>query len=533
MRIEANEDLSIDEVGGRLRSGEITSVELTTQLLARADSIESRLGVYETRLDEQALEAASHADEEIASGHDRGPLHGIPIGIKDIFVTRDAPTTAHSRVTGPGDGRNEDASVVRRLRDGGAVIMGKTTTMEFALGIPDIDDPFPLPRNPWDVDRWPGGSSSGTAAGVASQLFLGGLGTDTGGSIRVPAAFTGVCGLKPTFGLVPTGGCIPLAQSLDHVGPIASSARDCALMLHVIAATATVDDGTDRGSSRSRSPSLEQPNIRGLRVGVDRHHQPLRPGEEGAGASFDEAIEVLRELGGHIVEIELPNYDSVAAATTLTLVAEATSHHLDALRSRWDEFGRMTRIALARGPLVSATVYLAAQQIRQLTRNALESLFERVDVIISPAAVCTPPRVDRLQTFMPEMFDRVFTSYWNGVGNPALVVPMGFDDDAMPVGLQIAAAHFDEHQVISVGEAFQASTAWHQARPLPPGRSHIGLAPQSEPRFSESAAVVTELLERAGLRPPADDIARLADQFDRLQDLAEVLDRTDRSGADA
>lgn len=524
---------SIEELGKLLRAGDLTSLEMTRHLIDRADDIDPKVGVYATRLDEAALTAADRADLELAAGFDRGPLHGVPIGVKDILATSDAPTHANSRALDTSWGHGKDAAVVERLRHGGAVIVGKTTTMEFALGMPDNSSYSPLPRNPWDIDRWAGGSSSGSAAGVSSRLILGAIGTDTGGSIRVPAAFTGVTGLKPTYGLVPTQGCVPLAESLDHIGPIARSARDCALMLQVIAnrpwsAAATTDNAQDHWAA-----NLEPPDIRGLRIGVDRHHEPLGDGEAAAGTSFDGAIQVLHALGGEIVEIHLPYFDNVVAATVLTLAAEATSYHLDALRSRWADYGPMTRIALARGPLISSTDYLAAHQTRQTAQHALRTLFERVDVVISPAAVCTPPTVDRLQTYMIDSFNRVFTAYWNGVGNPALVVPMGFDDHAMPIGLQIAGAPFDELTVLSVGGAYQTSTDWHKQCPPPPGNSHIDPVPQQPPQHTASAPIVAQLLQRAGLRLPEHDVERLGLHFDRLHKLTKLLIDDNRSDEDA
>ena len=212
-----------------LRAGTVSSVELTLASIERADRFDEQLGTYVCRADGPALEAAKQADAELEAGRDRGPLHGIPVGIKDIVATAGLPTTAQSLVLDRRWGERGDAVVVARLRAAGAVITGKTTTMEFAIGLPDPTKPFPLPRNPWAPDRWAGGSSSGTANGVAAGIFWAGIGTDTGGSIRMPSALCGITGLKPTFGRVPKSGVVPLSWSFDHVGPMARTARDCAL----------------------------------------------------------------------------------------------------------------------------------------------------------------------------------------------------------------------------------------------------------------------------------------------------------------
>jgi aspartyl-tRNA(Asn)/glutamyl-tRNA(Gln) amidotransferase subunit A len=227
--------LTLSEAAEQLRSGQVTSEVLTRTVLERADRLDDRLGTYLARFDEEALASAKQADADFAAGVDRGPIQGIPVGIKDILAMAEGPTTAQSLVLDREWGAGRDAPVVARLKAAGAVITGKVTTMEFAIGMPDPTKPFPLPRNPWDTDTWPGGSSSGTGNGVAAGLFFAGIGTDTGGSIRIPAAYCGVSGLMPTFGRVPKSGCVPLGYSLDHIGPLARSARDCGAMLGAIA----------------------------------------------------------------------------------------------------------------------------------------------------------------------------------------------------------------------------------------------------------------------------------------------------------
>ena len=227
--------LSIRDVADKLRRGETTSRRIVEDVLKTSDKLDPILGTYITRFDISALEAADKADQELRAGIDRGPLHGIPLGVKDIISTDEGPTSAQSLAQDPAWGESGDGPLISRLRDAGAVFTGKTTTMEYAIGFPDFNKPFPIPRNPWNTDRWTGGSSSGTANGISSGQFLGGLGTDTGGSVRLPAAYCGITGFKQTFGLVPKSGCVPLGLSYDHIGPMATSVWDCAAMLNVMA----------------------------------------------------------------------------------------------------------------------------------------------------------------------------------------------------------------------------------------------------------------------------------------------------------
>lgn len=229
-----NEPGDLSTIAADLREGTVTSAALVEAALAGAEALDGQLGLFLARFDNAARTAAHERDEELAGGHDRGPLHGVPIVVKDIIATIEGPTTAQSRVLDAGWGAGIDAAVVSRLRAAGAVILGKTTTMEFAIGYPDPAKGFPVPRNPWDPERWTGGSSSGTAAAVAAGVAPAGLGTDTGGSVRLPAAYCGITGFKATYGAVPKSGVVPLGYSVDHVGPMARSVEDCAALLDVL-----------------------------------------------------------------------------------------------------------------------------------------------------------------------------------------------------------------------------------------------------------------------------------------------------------
>lgn len=329
--------LTIQDAAAALRLRSLTSVQLTETMLERANTLDAKLAVYIRRMDETALEAAVRADADFAAGIDLGPLQGIPLAVKDIIATDDAPTTAQSRVLDPAWSDQGDAPVVRRLRAAGAVIMGKTSTMEFANGLPDPEKPFPVPHNPWNLERWTGGSSSGTAAGIAAGLFYGGLGTDTGGSIRSPAAFCGISGIKPTFGLVPKSGCTFNGFSLDHVGPMARSAWDCAAMLQVLA-------GFDSGDACSAYVPVPDylaaltGSVEGLKLAVDRDdHTRLDGVLPEAVELFDAAGSLLASAGASITEVTLPNWTVVRAAHTLTSHVEKYVYHKVDMPSRWQD----------------------------------------------------------------------------------------------------------------------------------------------------------------------------------------------------
>ena len=455
--------LTITDAARALRAGSITSVELTEGTIARADALDARLGAYITRTDDAALAAATQADADFEAGVDRGPLQGIPLGVKDIIATKDAPTTAQSLILDREWGAGRDAVVVQRLREAGAVITGKAATLEFAIGIADDQKPFPIHRNPWDTDRWPGGSSAGTGAGVAAGLFLGGLGTDTGGSIRIPAAFCGVSGLKQTYGRVPKSGCAPLGYSLDHIGPLARSAADCALMLQVMAGY----DASDPTSVDLPVPDYASAltgSLEGVRIGVEReHHLGYAHAEPEAVAAFEASLRALEEAGASLVEVSIPHYEEAAFADLMVMVAEAGSYHMLDFRGRWDDYGRNLRKTLIWGMGFSAADYVQAQRVRTLAVKELADVMTSVDVIVHPTALMGAPTVEMANTSSWADWP-IFTGYANAVGNPALSVPMGFSAD-LPVSLSIIGRPFEEATVLRVGDAYQRITDWHLQTP--------------------------------------------------------------------
>ena len=449
---------TIAEAAAALRSGALTSTELTTACLAAADRIDPMIGCFLARFDERALEAAGAADAALRSGADVGPLHGIPIGIKDVIATKDGPTTANSLVLDPAWGARGDAPVVARLRAAGAVIVGKLTTMEYACGMPDPDKPFPIPRNPWNLDCWAGGSSSGTANGVAAGLILGGLGTDTAGSVRCPASFCGISGIRGTFGRVPVSGCVPVGFSLDTIGPMARSAFDCALMLEVIAGRHHSDQYSSDVPVPRYTAGLDS-DLTGMRLAVDRVHTADRAPNPSVPAALDEALRNLVAAGAVIEEIALPLYDELTVAMMATVYAEAFTYHRKDLIARWHEYGKPTRIFAAHGALVTAADFVQAQRVRAAGVVAMMEALAGFDAVLTPTALTSAPAVQG--TNLDDVLGSLCTQVWPAVGFPALSVPMGFDTKGLPLGLQVVAPPYHEHSVFRVGAALQARTNWH------------------------------------------------------------------------
>jgi aspartyl-tRNA(Asn)/glutamyl-tRNA(Gln) amidotransferase subunit A len=456
--------LTIAGAAGALRDGATTSVDLTTTALEEADAADTALGVFISRYADQALEAAAAADRRIATGAGT-PLTGIPLAIKDIITTADGETTAQSLVLDRAWGQG-DAPVAARLRAAGAVFVGKTTTMEFAIGTPDPEKPFPIPRNPWDPATWPGGSSSGTGAGVAASMFLGGLGTDTGGSIRMPSAYCGISGLMPTFGRVPKSGCVPLGYSLDHIGPMARGARDCALMLNVMAGYDASDPCSVDEPVPDYTAALDG-RVDGVRIGYDRLSRVAGPLEDPAvPGTFDAALAALADAGADLVEIELPYYAEMVTADMVTLTAEAFAYHAPDLEARWPDFSAGTRRMIGTAIGYSAADYVQAQRVRRVGQRELARLYERVDLVVTPTAATGAPPLDDLAALIsPERMNTIYTAYWDSVGNPVISVPMGFTAAGLPLGVQLAGRPFEEALVLRGADAYQRRTDWHLRRP--------------------------------------------------------------------
>jgi len=341
------------------------------------------------------------------------------------------------------------------------VIVGKTTTMEFAIGMPDFSKPFPIPRNPWNTEHWPGGSSSGTGNGVAAGMFFAGIGTDTGGSIRMPAALCGVSGLMPTFSRVPKSGCTPLGYTLDHVGPLARSAWDCAAMLGCIAGY----DASDPYSADRPVPDYLAEldgSIAGLRIGVMRELHFAPDDSPDVGATFDAAVAQLVALGATVTDISVPYYMETTAASLVTMVSEAFAYHRADLQARWGDYFKSTRELISWGALVSGGDYVQAQRVRRVGQAALAKVFDDVDVVLTPTATIGAPSYADIEAVGAlGLLSKVHTAYWDAVGNPVLAVPIGFTDNGLPLGMQLCGRPFDEATLLRAGDAYQAATDWH------------------------------------------------------------------------
>jgi aspartyl-tRNA(Asn)/glutamyl-tRNA(Gln) amidotransferase subunit A len=441
---------TIDEAASALRAGTTTARGLLEDCLGRAGRQDALLGSFLCRDDEAARAAADRADALLADGVDFGPLHGIPVAVKDTVTTAGLPTTAQSLALPERCAPRTDAPAVARLRDAGAVVVGKTTTMEFAFGMPDSSKPFPLPRNPWDLARWSGGSSSGSANGVAAGFFLGAIGSDSGGSIRLPAAYCGVTGLKPTFGLVPVEGTIPLAPSLDTVGPIARSASDCAHLLRALAGLPARD---------RRQP---QRGLAGTRVAVVAFDGV----DDGAAAAFAEALAVLAGLGATVTELSLPDYDAWAAASQVVLLAEAFELHRANLQIRWSDYGVHTRRRLVHGAFFTAVDLERARRVLHQAATQADALLDRHDAIatLTAGAGSEPLAGLGLDGHMARA-GLAFTRVWNPIGTPAVSVPIGFTSDRVPTGMQLVGARGGDEALLDLAGAYQRHSNWHRLEP--------------------------------------------------------------------
>ncbi|MCW2540237.1 MAG: Amidase [Frankiales bacterium] len=452
--------LTITAAATALRDGTLTAVDLLAAVTARADRLDGVLGTYITRTDDSAWAAATRADEELADGIDKGLLHGIPLGVKDIIATADAPSTAQSLILRPEFSDGADAIVVQRLRAAGAVLTGKVTTMEYAIGMPDPSKGFPTPRNPFSLDHWTGGSSSGTGNGVAAGLFLGGLGTDTGGSVRLPAAWCGISGMKQTFGRVPKSGCVPLGFSYDNIGPMTRSARDAAAMLAVLA-----------GHDESDACSVDRPvedyvdaltgTMAGLRVGVDLSFLDRPACSPDADAMIRAAIAVFIEAGASVTEIRLPLWDELSLSTLAGSMAEAFAYHRGDMQQRWTDYGRPTRMTVGMGVFATAADFVQSQRVRRVGVRALTEVFSNYDLVLTPSSLT--PALELTGMDFDELAESVLTMYWNASGFPAMSIPMGLTTSGLPMGLQIAGRPFEESTVFQTADAFQLRTDHHLA----------------------------------------------------------------------
>jgi len=456
--------MGLVEAGRLIRDRELSSVEVTQAMLKRIERLDVQLKSYVTVTAELAFESAVEADREIRRGVDRGPLHGVPIAVKDLFNTKGIPTAAgmpiHKDFV-----PDRDATVVFRLKAGGAVLLGKLQMTEGAFGAhhPSISPPV----NPWSPVHWSGVSSSGSGVATAAGLCYGSLGTDTLGSIRFPSTMNGLTGLKPTWGRVSRAGIFPLAESLDHVGPMCRSAEDVAAMLGAIAGP-DADDPTALQAPLIDYLASVTDDLHGVRIGID-HELIAAHADNDTVHVLNEARATFEQLGATVDNVTFPASDEIAKETSLLCAAEAAVAHAATFPSRETEYGPVLAAFLRLGRGVGGLEIAAILQERARLRGQLAALYQDVDLLLMPAM----PVAGLTLSWMAERasdaearYQRLrFSTPLNMTGNPSLTLPGGFTDDGVPIGFQIVGKHLDEALVLRAGRSFQQTTDWHKRHP--------------------------------------------------------------------
>ena len=469
--------LTIAALAERLRTKQLSPVELAEASIARAKATEPTLNSFITLTADQAMAAARRAEAEITAGDYRGPMHGIPFVTKDLFWTKDVLTTSGSRADAsfvP----DEDSTVVRLLQDAGAFSIGKTNMSEWAFSITGYNTHFGWPNNPWALDRMPAGSSSGTGTSVTAGVAPMGLGTDTGGSIRAPASFCGLTGLKPTYGLVSRHGVTPLSWSLDHAGPLTHSAEDVALTMNVLAAHDPKDPYSARRAPIDFMQHLND-GVAGLRIGVAREYvwDVLDAEVE---ASVREAIEELGRLGATIVEVSLPELEWASQMGGVLTVTESAAFHGERVLREGHLYDQRTRRRIESGLFISAATYHQAQRVRTMVAMGLARVFGEVDLLATPT-MPTTALAQEVALTTTELNGRSYptsnlmtrlTQVFNVNGHPALSAPCGFDHAGLPIGLQLVGRPFEDALVVQAAHAYQGTTDWHERRPSVYGARH-------------------------------------------------------------
>lgn len=454
---------TIADAARQIAARELSPVELTQHLLGRIAAEDAALNSFILLTPERALADAKAAEARIMAGEARGPLDGIPIAHKDIYGTAGIATTAHSKLL-QGWVPDADATTVRKLAEAGTVMLGKLATHEFAFGGPSFDLPWPPARNPWNTDHFTSGSSSGTGAAVAAGLILGGTGSDTGGSIRGPAALCGIAGIKPTYGLCSRVGILPLSFSLDHAGPMAWTVEDCAILLQAMAG----HDAADPASADRPVPDFSadlRGGVKGLRIGIARNwHETDRPVSPAVQAGIDGALGIWRAQGAEIREVALPSLYDYQAANFVVLIAEAFTLHEPWMRERFGDYGELLRDRMAFGGLIAATDYVQALRMRRELCAATTAAMEGVDLIVTAGAPAEAPRIDDVPKW-DNLARPGFTAPFNLTGWPAMSVCSGFGVGGLPVSVQVAAKPFQETLLFRAAHAFEQAAGLRAKRP--------------------------------------------------------------------
>ena len=454
---------SIASLAPRIQKKEISPVELTTAVLERIAAVDANVKAFITVMADDARAAAKAAEAAITRGKYLGPLHGIPVAVKDLYYTRGVKTTAGSKILAdfvP----DHDAAVVERLKQAGAIIIGKANTHEFAMSTWT-----PPTRNPWDLERIPGGSSGGSGAALAAGECIAATGTDTGGSIRIPAAFCGVVGLKPTFGRVSRHGVVPLAWTADHAGPMTKTVEDAAIMLSVMAGYDPRDPATIDIPVPSYARALTG-SIKGLRVGVPTEYFFSALDKE-VEAAVRTAIASLERLGASIEDVRLPHIGAIPIVHACIVLTEAATYHEKWLRTRADDYAPDVRFSLEWGKLFMGIDYVQAQRVRELIRQDFAAALSKVDLIAAPTVPMAASKVGEDPVTIGTAKELVISATIrlnrpsNHTGLPAISVPCGFTASGLPIGLQLIGRAFDEASVLRAAHVYERHTPWHTRRP--------------------------------------------------------------------
>jgi aspartyl-tRNA(Asn)/glutamyl-tRNA(Gln) amidotransferase subunit A len=458
---------SIADAGRRFREGSLGSEQLTQAYLGCIERFEPKLNAFITLMRDQALETARKRDQELSAGRDRGPLHGIPIVVKDIYEMAGTVTTVGSKAFRDRK-TDQDATTIRQLKDAGVVILGKTNMNEFAAGVSGTNAEFGDTHNPWELEHSPGGSSSGTGAALAAGVCLGGTGTDTGGSIRIPASWSGITGIRPTFGLVSLSGVFPRSYSLDSAGPLARNVADLAYLLDAMAGFDPSDPHSSLAQSRQSYTSELDHGVAGLTFGVVANYT-FRDVDPAVAEAVHHAVETFGRLGAHVIEIEVPPLAGQLDYGTLfnnMLLYEFNQILGDRYRSTPNAkelYGPIVQNNIDVGSRVPRDAYERLVQERPGVIAQVKAAFKRVDAMLTPAL----PTVAPLLKASAQDYGRgrQFTIPFSYTALPCLVVPCGFSPDGLPIGLQIVGDHFQERQLLRIGAAFEAATSFHERHP--------------------------------------------------------------------
>jgi len=458
-------DLSISEAADLVRKRKLSPIELTQACLERIAALDGRVRAFITVTREDALASAQQAAAAINSGNYKGPLHGIPIALKDLFDTAGVRTTAGSKIMAERV-PTEDATVTERLKAAGAILLGKLNMHEFAFGATGLNRHYGGTHNPWGLDRMSGGSSSGSGAAVAAGMAMGALGTDTGGSIRIPSSLCGVTGLKPTYGRVSRRGVVPLSWSLDHVGPLARSAADAAILLKAIAGRHAGDETSGEVPVPDYTKALVDTRLKGVRIGVPDTFFFDNVDAESLDA-IRAALFLLRDMKAQVDEVSLPHSAEAPQAVAAIMLPEALAYHHRWLAERPGDYGEDVRGRLELALLFPAVTYVEAKRLRTLISDEWRaSVFDHVDLLAVPTTPVPAPSLDDddLQTTLT--LTR-FTGPFNLAGLPAISIPCGFTSAGLPIGLQLVGRWWEEATVLRVAHAYQQATDWHKRTPTP------------------------------------------------------------------